>query len=64
MESFFALLQRNVFDRRRWNTRDELRIASITWIEHTYHRRRRQASRTTHPDRIRDRHDPPTAQAA
>jgi transposase InsO family protein len=28
MESFFALLQRNVLDRRRWTTRDELRIAS------------------------------------
>ena len=27
MESFFALLQRNVLDRRRWNSRDELRIA-------------------------------------
>jgi transposase InsO family protein len=44
MESFFALLQRNVLDRRRWDTRDELRIAIITWIERTYHRRRRQAA--------------------
>ena len=44
MESFFALLQRNVLDRRRWTTREELRIAIITWIERTYHRRRRQAS--------------------
>ncbi len=43
MESFFALLQKNVLDRRRWRTRDELRIAVITWIERTYHRRRRQA---------------------
>lgn len=43
MESFFSLLQRNVLDRRRWNTRQELRIAIITWIERTYHRRRRQA---------------------
>lgn len=42
MESFFALLQRNVLDRRRWTTRDELRIAIVTWIERTYHRRRRQ----------------------
>ncbi len=42
MESFFALLQRNVLDRRRWNSRDELRIAIVTWIERTYHRRRRQ----------------------
>jgi transposase InsO family protein len=44
MESFFALLQKNVLDRRRWQTRDELRIAIVTWIERTYHRRRRQAA--------------------
>ena len=42
MESFFALLQKNVLDRKRWRTREELRIAIITWIERTYHRRRRQ----------------------
>ena len=42
MESFFALLQRNVLDRQRWETRHELRLAIITWIERTYHRRRRQ----------------------
>ena len=42
MESFFALLQKNVLDRRTWATRDELRIAIVTWIERTYHRRRRQ----------------------
>jgi transposase InsO family protein len=42
MESFFSLLQKNVLDCRRWSTRDELRIAIITWIERTYHRRRRQ----------------------
>jgi putative transposase len=42
MESFFSLLQKNVLDRQRWNTREELRIAIVTWIERTYHRRRRQ----------------------
>ncbi|MBU4335214.1 MAG: DDE-type integrase/transposase/recombinase, partial [Actinobacteria bacterium] len=42
MESFFALLQKNVLDRRSWTTRDELRIAIVTWTERTYHRRRRQ----------------------
>jgi transposase InsO family protein len=42
MESFFALLQRNVLDRQRWATREDLRLAIITWIEKTYHRRRRQ----------------------
>jgi transposase InsO family protein len=42
MESVFALLQKNVLDRRRWEIRDQLRLAIITWIERTYHRRRRQ----------------------
>ncbi|MGW3610655.1 IS3 family transposase [Micromonospora sp. NPDC005163] len=42
MESFFALLQRNVLDRQRWHTRHQLRLAIVTWIERTYHRRRRQ----------------------
>ncbi len=41
---FFSLLQKNVLDRRSWNTRQELRIAIVTWIERTYHRRRRQAA--------------------
>ncbi|KID28370.1 integrase family protein [Prauserella sp. Am3] len=43
MESFYSLLQKNVLDRRSWATREELRIAIVTWIERTYHRRRRQA---------------------
>ena len=43
MESFFALLQKNVLNRQRWSTRAELRLAIVTWIERTYHRRRRQA---------------------
>jgi transposase InsO family protein len=42
MESFFALLQKNVLNTRRWDTRDQLRLAIVTWIERTYHRRRRQ----------------------
>jgi transposase InsO family protein len=42
MESFFALLQKNVLDRRRWGTRSELRYEIVAWIEHTYNRRRRQ----------------------
>ena len=44
MESFFSLLQKNVLDRQIWATREELRIAIVTWIERTYHRRRRQDS--------------------
>lgn len=42
MESFFALLQKNVLNRGRWDSRDELRVAIVTWIERTYHHRRRQ----------------------
>jgi transposase InsO family protein len=42
MESFFSLLQKNVLDRQRWRTREDLRIAITVWIERTYHRRRRQ----------------------
>lgn len=43
MESLFALLQKNVLDRRHWRTGQDLRIAIMTWIEKTYHRHRRQA---------------------
>lgn len=42
MESFFALLQKNVLNQRRWRSREQLRLAIVTWIEATYHRRRRQ----------------------
>jgi putative transposase len=42
MESFFALLQKNVLDTQRWATREDLRVAIVIWIERTYHRRRRQ----------------------
>ena len=41
-DSWFALLQRNVLDRKRWATKEELRLAIVSWIERTYHRRRRQ----------------------
>jgi putative transposase len=44
MESFFSLLQKNVLNRSRWNSREQLRLAIVTWIERTYHRRRRQAA--------------------
>lgn len=42
MESFFSLLQKNVLNTQRWQTRDELRLAIVTWIESKYHRKRRQ----------------------
>jgi transposase InsO family protein len=42
MESFFSLLQKNVLDTRRWQTREQLRLAIVVWIETKYNRRRRQ----------------------
>ncbi|MDQ0030910.1 transposase InsO family protein [Arthrobacter bambusae] len=32
----------DVLDRQRWTTRQDLPLAITTWIERTYHRRRRQ----------------------
>jgi putative transposase len=43
-ESFFALLQKNVLNTRVWQTRQELRLEIVSWIEAVYHRRRRQRS--------------------
>jgi putative transposase len=37
------LMQKNVLDRRCWASREQLRIAILTWIERTYQWRRRQA---------------------
>ncbi|KTR95833.1 hypothetical protein NS220_04590 [Microbacterium testaceum] len=42
IESIFSLLQKNVLNRRSRATHEELSIGIITWIERTYHRRRRQ----------------------
>jgi transposase InsO family protein len=49
MESFFSLLQKNVLDTRRWETREELRLATATWIETKYNRRRRQRASASSP---------------
>jgi transposase InsO family protein len=42
MESWHALLQKNVLNRHPWRTRDQLHDAIVFWIERTYNRRRRQ----------------------
>lgn len=47
MESFFSLLQKNVLNKKRWSARQELRLEIVTWIEQTYHHRRRQLGRLT-----------------
>jgi putative transposase len=36
------LLQKNVLNRRRWRTRDELAYEITYWIEQTYNQRCRQ----------------------
>lgn len=58
LASFFSLLQKNVLDRRRWGTREELRIAIVTWIERTCRRRPTpNRPRAVDPDRIRSNRD-------
>ena len=43
IESFHSLLQKNVLDQRRvWESREQLHLAIVTWIEHTDNNRRRQ----------------------
>ena len=42
MESFFSRLQKNVLDRQHWRTRQELKLAIVSWMEGKYHRKRRQ----------------------
>ena len=42
IEIFFALPQKNVLDIQRWDIREELRLAIVTWIETKYNHRRRQ----------------------
>lgn len=42
MESFLALLQKYVLNRRRWASRGQLRLAIVHWIEGTFHRNRRK----------------------
>lgn len=53
MESFFALLQKNVLNRKRWATREELRLTIVVWIEKTYppHPSATQ-TRPAHTDRV------------
>jgi len=44
MESFFGTLQRELLDRRRWQTRKELASAIFEWIEAWYNPHRRHSS--------------------
>jgi putative transposase len=42
LESFFSLLQKNVLNRRHWPSREEPRLAIVTWRGGASHRRRRK----------------------
>jgi transposase InsO family protein len=44
MESFFSTLQRELLDRRQWQTRKELALAIFEWIEAWYNPHRRHTS--------------------
>ncbi len=43
-ESFYASLQVELLDRRRWRTRAELKLAIFEYIEAFYNRRRRHSA--------------------
>ncbi len=43
-ESFYASLQVELLNRRRWRIRDELRLAIFEYIEAFYNRRRRHSA--------------------
>jgi putative transposase len=58
MESFFSPLQKNVLDRRRWDTRDQLRIAIVTLDRTDLPSAPAPVRpRAVDPDRIRSNHD-------
>jgi putative transposase len=54
--SIFSLRQKNILDTRRWHTREDLRLAIVTWIETKYHRKRRQRrlGKLSHPGHVCD----------
>jgi putative transposase len=43
-ESFFATLEREVINRRRFKSQAEARIATLTWLEGWYNPHRRHSS--------------------
>jgi hypothetical protein len=61
MESFWALLQTNVLDRRRWRTRADLEYAIVAWIEHTYNGGAGRAASASSPRSSSNSHLPMSA---
>lgn len=65
MESFLSLLQKKALNQQAWTTRQELRLAIVTWIERHYHRRLPQdALNGLTPIEYEARITPPVALAA
>jgi hypothetical protein len=45
MESLFSILQKNMLDTQRWQIREDLQLAVLTWIEAKHDRQHRKRSR-------------------
>lgn len=41
VEGRFSLLQKNALNQKRWETREELRLAIVVWTQETSHRQTR-----------------------
>jgi putative transposase len=61
VESFFATLQVELIDRRRWNTRRELAQAIFEWIEAWYNPKRRHSGLDYHSPITYETRDTPAA---
>lgn len=64
IESFFGSMQRELLDRHRWNTRQELANAIFEWIEAWYNPRRRHSALGNLSPIDYERHHTPAALAA
>lgn len=51
MESFFSLLQKNVLPGNDGTPGPKLRLAIVTWIERSYHRKRHECALGRHLER-------------
>jgi transposase InsO family protein len=54
MESFFSLLQKNVLNRQRWQTRDQLRLQSSSGSRRPTTAAATRPPRSTHTNRVRE----------
>lgn len=64
MESFWATMQRELLDRRQWQTRDQLTSAIFEWIEAFYNPIRRHTAIGSLSPAEYEARDTPAADAA